>query len=428
MARSAAIPQSSQPIKVDLSYGVMAWPLALLGIPLYLYLPTYLFENWQVSLGIIGVVLMLTRLLDVITDPLVGYWSDRFVEKISRFKQIVLGTLLLIFGVLGLFVPYENALTSYPVMYLFSFGFLAFLGWTLVSVPYQAMVAEITDNTHLKTRLTTVREGFVVFGAVMALVMPFLLDQSPTSPALFQWLWWGLVLSALFGLTLMKNLVVPHLVLTTGHQQPALWLWQTLWNQHRWSLKLMPAYFLNNLANAFPATLFLLFVGKALQLDSDASLFLMIYFVSGVMALPFWFWLSKRIGKHQAWQLSILLALFGFAGVFAVDIGDFYSYLLICFVTGLSLGADIALPASIQADIAQKLSRQLQNVNGLLFGLWGLLTKLSLALAVGIALPLLDFLGIEQQAPVAVETLWLLYAALPIMLKLMALVLLKKTF
>ncbi|GAB6034711.1 MFS transporter [Galenea microaerophila] len=64
-------------LKIDVGYGFMALPLVLLGGLLYLYVPSYLFDNWQqVSLTVIGGVLMLARLLDVVTDPLIGYWSD----------------------------------------------------------------------------------------------------------------------------------------------------------------------------------------------------------------------------------------------------------------------------------------------------------------------------------------------------------------
>ncbi|MBD3821067.1 MAG: MFS transporter [Thiotrichales bacterium] len=408
-------------LKIDVAYGLMALPLALLGVPLYLYLPSYLFDNWQVSLTVIGGVLMLARLLDVVTDPLIGYWSDRLSVRISRFSFILAGACLIVVGVLALFVPHVLWLQFYPVLYLFGASMVAFLGWTLIAVPYQAMVAELVQDTHLKTRLTSIREGFVVVGVVLALASPYLLGMSPTSPELFEWLWLGLFGLILIALTAMKIWVTPQLQTPKPHALNMMALWQNLWHEHRWSLQLMPAYFLNNLANAFPATLFLLFVTHALNLKAQAGFFLMVYFLCGILALPLWFMLTRRIGKLAAWRVSIVLSMVGFVGVFWLDSGDFNGYLLICILTGFSLGADMAIPASMQADIAQKLSLEVSNINGLLFGIWGLLTKFALALAVGVALPILDWLGLSQGTLEATKGLWWLYAAVPLVLKLVAL-------
>ena len=363
---------------------------------------------------------MVTRLSDVITDPLVGYWSDRLQHRISRWQQMLVGAIILSGGVYALFVPQQDWLLSQPAAYLLLFGFISFLGWILINVPYQALVAELTFATHIKTRLTSFREGVAVLGVMLALTLPLALGVTATDPYLFEILWWVLLLGLAMGLILLKWKVEPRGSSLISNSLNMQLLFKQIWHQHRWSLQLMPAYFVNNLANALPATLFLLFVSYGLQLESEAGLFLMIYFVSGVLALPVWFYLSRRIGKYQAWQISMVVASCSFVGVFALEAGDRTGYIWVCVLTGLSLGADIALPASLQADIAQKLSKQLDNVNGFLFGLWGLITKLALAMAVGLALPLLDFLQIEQQTDAAMHALWWLYAGIPIAFKLLA--------
>ncbi len=81
----------------------------------------------------------------------------------------------------------------------------------------------------------------------------------------------------------------------------------------------------------------------------------------------------------------------------------------------------MALPASIQADIAQDLSSKNGNMSGVLFAVWGMLTKLALALAVGVALPALGWFGWEQQSPASLQGLLWLYAGAPVALKLVAL-------
>ncbi len=143
-------------------------------------------------------------------------------------------------------------------------------------------------------------------------------------------------------------------------------------------------------------------------------------FVSGVLGLPFWFWLSTKVEKYQAWAFSMLFSAISFTGLIWVEVGDFYVYLAICVLTGWSLGADLALPSSLQVDLVHRLEKQSAQAAGTLFGFWGLLTKLAIALSLGIALPLLDLLGLEQGSTSAITALWWMYGVIPVCLKLFA--------
>ena len=84
----------------------------------------------------------------------------------------------------------------------------------------------------------------------------------------------------------------------------------------------------------------------------------------------------------------------------------------------MALGADLALPPSLLADVIVRNGSM--HATGTYFGLWTLATKLNLALAAGIALPLLAYLGYTPAArdPAALHALTLVYAAAPCVLKL----------
>ncbi|KUJ72489.1 MFS transporter [Thiomicrospira sp. WB1] len=413
-------------------YGLPGFVLTLLGVPLYVYLPNYLHEHWEVGLGVIGVALLATRLLDMLTDPLVGAWSDQRQRRLSRRGQMLLGAGVLLPGLYGLFFPVDAWLQAQPFWYLWGVGSVTFLGWTLMSVPYQALVNDATMESSAKTQLTLSREGFGIVGVVFVLALPTLLSEAPTAQVVFEWTFWTVGLALIVSLLALSRLRLPaaNVSSTVAHSGfvSSLSDYRHLWHGSPGAYRLMGPYFLNNLANAFPATLFLLFVNDALALSSQAGLLLLVYFASGLLALPFWLWLSKRVGKLAAWRSSILLAVIGFFGLYWVESGDFETYLLVCVVTGLSLGADMALPASLQADVVQRLREQGQDVASRLFGLWGFLTKLALALAVGLALPLLDFLGIGSQAAIATIALWGFYAFVPVLLKVIVLIWLMKSF
>ena len=138
---------------------------------------------------------------------------------------------------------------------------------------------------------------------------------------------------------------------------------------------------------------------------------------------PFWIWLSRRTAKHRAWRVAMLWNCAFFAVAPFLGPGDGDLYLVVCIATGLALGADLALPPAMQADVVD-VDRAASGAEraGLYFALWGMATKLALALAVGIAFPLLDLAGFNAESG-GDEGIWALawlYGGLPILFKLAA--------
>jgi GPH family glycoside/pentoside/hexuronide:cation symporter len=187
--------------------------------------------------------------------------------------------------------------------------------------------------------------------------------------------------------------------------------------------RLLLAYVVNGTANGLPATLFVLFVAQVLEARELTGPLLAIYFAAGIVALPAWVWLAPRVGKTRAWTASLVLACLSFVWVPLLGAGDTIPFGIVCVVSGLCLGADLTLPASIQADVVA-LDREAGGGEraGLFFGLWGMATKIALALAVGIAFPLLDLVGFAATGDndrTALLALALLYGGLPVALKLL---------
>ncbi len=407
--------RNSEALTQPLIYGLMSWPLAMLGIPLYVYLPTY-YHQLGLELAVVGSILLLARVSDIFTDPLVGWLCD-YSQRRGRYLLIVVGWFLLLIGLWQLLLPRQAS-----AAHLLIWAMWVYLAWTLIMIPYQALSAEVSNLPHIKTNYTATREGFAVVGVITVLVLPFLLDNSQDYQQLFS------VLYPLVGISLTLTLVLMLWRLRLVKQIPrqhtqALMSVATLrliCGDHS-SRTLLPAYFLNSLANALPATLFILFVEHFLQLSDYMGLLLLGFFLSGILALPLWVFLSKKIGKYSAWRVSMISACLSFIWVFTLQPGNLLGFAVICLISGLSVAADVALPASIQADIAQDLSSKNGSISGLLFAVWGMLTKLALALAVGLALPTLGWLGWEQHSTQSLQGLLWLYAGVPVALKLIAL-------
>ncbi|MCH2221670.1 MAG: MFS transporter, partial [Dechloromonas sp.] len=149
--------------------------------------------------------------------------------------------------------------------------------------------------------------------------------------------------------------------------------------------------------------------------EKSSGPLLALYFIAGAASLPLWVRLSAKFGRVRAWGMAMLLAMFAFAGAGLLGPGDLWAFALICLASGLALGADLALPAAIAADLGERQGRA-----GSCFGVWNFVAKLNLALAAGLALPLLDLLGYQPGYQRGLTALTFAYALLPLGFKLLA--------
>ncbi|MEO6353326.1 MAG: MFS transporter, partial [Burkholderiaceae bacterium] len=170
-----------------------------------------------------------------------------------------------------------------------------------------------------------------------------------------------------------------------------------------------------------PATLFLFFAKDQLQLAQYAGLFLVLYFIAAACSMPLWVALAKRFGEAHAWLIAMLLAVAAFIWAYGLSAGAAVPFGVICVLSGFALGADLALPPALLAAVIGRAGHSGQR-EGAYFGAWNWATKMNLALAAGISLPLLEQLG---YVPGTVnnngtQALSAAYALLPCGLKLAA--------
>jgi Na+/melibiose symporter-like transporter len=407
-----------------LAYGLPGLPLALLSLPLVIYLPAYYTEQLGLPLLALGAAVFVARLFDIVSDPLIGLFSDRLKRHgVPRRLFLLAGTPLLAFAIQQLFVAPDDA----GIGYLFVWNLLAYLGWTLLYVPYLAWGAELSDAYHVRTQLAGSREGFAIVGIFAAIALPTLLGIADRPDAV-------LAVSAQAAWILIPLAVLVAALLTpeARHTAPLAGLqpgsWSGLLKMPNLQ-RLIAAYLLSSAANALPASLFIFYVSHVLQAGASTGLFLAVYFITGVAALPAWVAVSRRLGKTRTWMLSMLLACAAFVWAPWLQAGDQLAFVVICLVTGVALGADMALPASLQADLVDAdAARVGRRRAGLLFGLWGLATKLAAAIGIGLAFLALALAGFEPAGDNNQTTLrWLalLYGLAPVLLKLASVALIR---
>lgn len=318
-----------------------------------------------------------------------------------------------------IFVPGDTP----SITYLAFWGLFLSVGWSVVQLPYTAWGAELSGDYRTRSRLSAVREGLVVLGTLIAITLPLLLSGSQEVEAS------GLMALAAFVcivLPLSAALTVWKVPEPQEHTKQQIGFRDGLsfLRQNKEFVRLLLAFFINGLANGLPATLFLLFVGNVLAASAAQGPLLFLYFLCGIAGVPIWLKLSDRWGKHRTWCIAMMLALPVFLTALLLGEGDIWWFGVICVLTGLTLGADLTLPASIQADVIDiDTAESGEQRSGLYFAFWGLATKAALALGVGIAFPILAFAGFDAQSTnddTALWTLSLLYGGLPVALKVIA--------
>lgn len=399
------------PRPMVLAYGALGLPLAFAALPLYVHVPKLYADDLGIPLAWVGAGLLAARAADAVADPLIGWFSDRVGH---RRGLILAGLPLLVVGVAGLLMPPTGA----GMPWLMALLLIAYAGYSLSSINYHAWGAELAPTPNDRTRVVASREGFGLVGVLLAAMLPALLAES-TSAGLSR-------LGMLFA-----PLVLVAALITLGRvtrEAPA--------GEHRLTglvalreaiahgpyARLLVVFALGGTAAAVPASTVLFFVEDVVQRPDSAGTFLALYFGGGALSLPLWVATARRIGKVSAWMVSMGIAMLAFVWAVTVGAGELVTFAAICVLSGLALGADLALPPSILAD---QISAT-RGGAGAYFGWWNFVTKANLALAAGVALPLLAALGYApgSRDAAALDALTYVYALMPVALKAVALALL----
>lgn len=390
----------------------------MLLLPVYVHLPVLYADRLGLGLSLVGTLLLVARLWDVLTDPLVGVLCDRGGAGRARRKLWLLAGLpLAMVGTGFLFLPPDGA----SAVYLLVWTMLLYLGATMIQIPYLAWGAELSGAYHERTRISGWREGFTVLGTMVAAALPAVIGGDIREGIGLL----GILIMVLLPLCLLLALWrVPEPQQRGATASFSMAGLRTAWRNGPFR-RLLLAWLLNGVANGLPATLVLFYVTHVLQAPDLGGVVLLLYFGAGIAAVPLWLGLARRYGKHRVWIGAMLWTCAVFATVPLLGAGQTTAFLVVSVLTGVCLGADLALPPAMQADVIDlDTARTRQQRAGFFFALWGMATKLALAAAVGIAYPLLDLAGFDPGAAQndrgALFALAALYAWAPVVFKLAA--------
>lgn len=400
-------------------YGALGFPLAFVALPLYVTLPAYYAERFAVPLAALGAVLLAARALDALADPFIGRLADRWLDlpAAALLRRLVAAALLLAVSFSLLFFPprLEGGSSAW-LAWCAALLLPTYAGYSLLMVTHQAWGARLGGDALVQTRLNAWREGLALAGVLCASVLPSLAGMAATSAVL--------ALALLLALPLLARAPRAAILSTEQQQQQQAQAWSLAWRTPGF-MRLMLVFLLNGIAAAIPATLLLFFVRDRLQTPALEPLFLLAYFIAAALSLPLWLRLVRRLGAARAWGWGMALAIAAFVWAASLGAGDWAGFVAVCIGSGIALGADLALPGALLTRVIQRAGLA-GRAEGAFFGWWSGANKLNLALAAGLALPLLQLLGYApgSRDAQALQALTLAYCLLPCALKALALLLL----
>ncbi|HEX8609990.1 MAG TPA: MFS transporter [Telluria sp.] len=398
---------SRLPLAKLLSYGLFGLPLAMVALPIYVYLPQFYAGRAGLSLALIGAVLLAARVAAAFIDPLLGWWIERGQGAYARYVALALP--LLLAGFVALFHP--PALGSLATMAWFlGTLMLVYLGFSIATIAHQSWGAALTQAPLERARVTGVREACGLAGVVLAAAVTGAGGYGALS------LTFATTLAAGGALLLGHS---PRPVANSASAARPGWRAMAAPFREAPFRSLFAVLIVNGIASSIPATLFLFFAADRLKLGAMSALFLILYFGAAACSMPLWIGAAARFGEARAWACGMLLAAAVFVWAFGLGAGASIAFGVICLLSGLALGADLALPPALLAGVIAGAGHA-GGREAAYFGVWNWGVQMTLALAAGIALPLLAWLGYVPGAGGATTALAAAYALLPCALKLLA--------
>lgn len=409
-----------------LAYGTLAFPLATIGLPLSIYLAPFYAGEIGVPLAALGTAMIVARLIDVVVDPAIGALSDRWRPQIFGYSVgrrkiwLPIGIAVMLVGVWKLF----NPVPPVGIGYFLGWVTVVYLGFTATKLPYEAWGAELADDYAGRTRIASIRQFFTLAGLVVATVIPAYILSQPGATAADVLRGLGgamLILLPLAGLLIFVAVPDPN----AGGEAHGGWrtgLRQLARNGPFKRIGL--ALFLGYIAETFRITITLFFARDVIGVPNIGIIYVW-YFITGLVAVPFWLWVAGRIGKHRGLALAFGVVIATNTAIFFLPPGAVTAFTLLFVAKGFCFGALELLPAAMIADTADvdtAMSRARRQ--GLFFAVIGIAIKLGQAFGQGLSLNLLGLVGYQAAGgndAATLDSLRMLYCLAPTLLLVPAL-------
>lgn len=379
-----------------LIFALPALPIAMMHVPAGAIIPGFYAKFTSISLESIGLIFLITRLFDAVSDPMIGYLSDRFDTRWGRRKPwIVVGALICSLAVFALFTPSPSTGWTYLLVCFIALYF----GWTLMEIPYRAWSAEISHDYSERSRISTYIASFGALGTIAFMSVPFLpyfeSTEIGSDTLLAMAILIIVLLLPLIGIAVWKvdaGRSLPSKRVTMGSALKSF-------GRNRPFRIFALAYVFGGLANGLFVALFFTYVDSYLMIGAQFAILYVCNATANFLGIPLWYAIMKRTGKHMALGASWIL----FGGLLAImalfvepGSGAFWPMILLAVVMGFAEASTKIAPYAIVGDIADyDTVRNDLNRTGSFFAVLTLIAKFNFAIGGGLGFILLGVVGYE---------------------------------
>lgn len=351
-----------------LSVGQKAgWGLADMGIVVFvivkqLLVLSFLTNYLNVPVGIAGLLTTSVLIFDIITDPIVGYLSDRTHSRWGRrVPWMVIGALILSGGIIGLFGVPQSLSFLGTIIWVGGFFALATVGFTMVAIPYGATAGEMTQDPKERSTMMGFRMAFASVGILLGgAVIPQLAGGTREGHFIAAIYVAPIIILSIWG-SLWSTRTAPRILSPSARGFMSTWL---LVFKNKPFVILVCLYGIMTLAIALItaglpfAAIYLIFdSGNSLLSPASTALgilsLLFACFVFGsILSQAFWVWMSARLGKVGALIFGLVIYIILLIAIFVnLPSVDIMLMAILFVVAGMTNGAYQQIPWAIYPDL-----------------------------------------------------------------------------
>ncbi|MDB9724470.1 MFS transporter [bacterium] len=367
-------------------------------------------KYYGVALTTLATVLLIGRIFDAATDPLIGHYSDRYrSRKGTRKPFILLGGLSLIPCSYFLFVPQGEV----TVVYFILWSLLFYLALTVINIPMYAWGSELYTDSVERTRLFTVWFFVGQIGSLLFFLIPFL-PLFSTGEITPETLRISFVIGAVFAaiglycaLRYVPNgppPVVNDWVEKSTNQQPKTTVFKEMYNVVKSNKPFQIfvfAYLCIGFGTGMFFGLFFIFVDAFLDQGAIFATLSVIGIVGGLLLTPVVYKIVLLLGKRNTWLMASVVILSGVVYIGNLSPSeDLWVELVIVYV-GMTLGGSVLgviIIPMLSDTVDYGLLSDKTERRGTYFSIYTLMTKAQVALALSLGLALAGWLGFDATA------------------------------
>lgn len=406
-------------------YVLPAGGMTVLASPALSLLPGIYATRYGIPMAAIGVVLLIARLFDAVTDPLVGVLADRTkASRGTRKPWIAVGTVIAVIGALLLYAPpwTPTATTLLAAMLVF------YAGWTAFEIPHNAWVTSLAPDYADRGRAFAVRSAAFYLGNMAAFALPLLMpgSQGQFSPDVLLGIW-AVGASVVIAGTVVALRRVPDPPSVERAHEPSLAAgWRAI-SHNRPLLLFIAAYVVSGFGFGMSLTLSYVYMQSVVGIADKLALIYLLSTPAALVGILLWAALIPRLGKNVVWLCVTVGASLVFLAFLAVP----KTPAAFASVLGLNLllfflfsGLGVAAPAALADIVDYGRLRFGEDMGGTYYSLFAMMTKAAVGVAGGLGFALAGAFGFDAQAranpPEANRGFMLAFSVIPAGLVLLA--------